>query len=59
MKCLNCKYVVIEEYGYKGLLGESLISCGMCNEIDSDMNDCEDFEDKNGAVGWWNNEEIR
>jgi hypothetical protein len=44
MKCLDCKYVNIEEYGFKGRIGESIINCRMCNEITGEMENCEDFE---------------
>ena len=47
MECLNCRYVDIQEYGYKGRLGESIVSCGMCNEINSQMEDCQDHEPMN------------
>ena len=44
MKCLECKSVEILEYGFKGFLGETIINCRMCNEIDGLMEDCEDFQ---------------
>jgi hypothetical protein len=43
MKCLNCKWVRIDEYGFKGRLGESLITCFLCNVIDGDMDNCIDY----------------
>ena len=46
MKCLECRYVNIIEYGCKGFIGETIIRCDMCNEVYGEMEDCEDFEDK-------------
>ena len=46
MKCLECRYVNIIEYGCKGFIGETVIRCNVCNEVNSEMEDCEDFEDK-------------
>lgn len=45
MKCLNCKWRIIEEIGVNGFIGETIIKCFMCNEITGDMADCEDFEE--------------
>ena len=45
MKCLECKYIEIQEDGFNGKLGESIITCKMCNKINSIMEDCEDFVD--------------
>ena len=45
MKCLASRYVNIVEYGAKGFIGETIIRCNICNEIDGEMEDCEDFED--------------
>jgi hypothetical protein len=47
IKCLNCKYVDIQEYGWKGRLGESIVACSICNEIDDEMENCEDYEENN------------
>ncbi len=44
MKCLDCKFREITEIGAKGFLGESIVSCRICNEIDGEMENCEDFE---------------
>ncbi len=41
MRCLECKWVKLEESGLKGLL---ILSCSICNQIDSEMEDCEDFK---------------
>ena len=46
MKCLECRYVEIIEYGAKGRLGVTIIECAICNEVNGEMEDCEDFEDK-------------
>lgn len=46
MKCLNCKYIEIIEYGAKGLLGETILECKICNEIKAEMKECEDFKSK-------------
>lgn len=46
MKCLNCKFVEILEHGYKGFIGETVLRCKAYNEIKGEMEDCEDFEDK-------------
>lgn len=46
MKCLDCKYVEIIELGDKGLLGETIIKCKLCNDINGEMEHCEDFEGK-------------
>lgn len=43
MKCLDCKYVDIIEYGFKGRLGETIIECRIFNEITGEMENCEDF----------------
>lgn len=43
MKCLNCKYVEITEYGCKGFIGETVLLCKICNDINSE--DCEDFKE--------------
>lgn len=45
MKCLDCKYVEITEIGCKGFIGESIINCRICNEINGQMEDCEDYEE--------------
>ena len=44
MKCLECKWAIITEDGYNGKLGATVIDCFICNEINSDMEDCKDFE---------------
>jgi hypothetical protein len=36
MRCLECKWVKLEESGLKGLL---ILSCSICK-----MEDCEDFK---------------
>lgn len=41
MKCLRCKWC--EEDVYHD--GESTIKCIICNNIDGQMEDCEDFEE--------------
>ena len=46
MKCLDCKHVNIEEYGFRGRLGESIVLCEICNEITGEMENCEDFKAK-------------
>ena len=46
MKCLNCKFVEILEHGYTGFIGETVLRCKAYNEIKGEMEDCEDFEDK-------------
>lgn len=46
IKCLDCKYVEITENSGKGFIGESLIDCRICNEINGEMESCEDFEEK-------------
>ncbi len=47
MKCLECKWRIINESGAFGFIGETVIRCKMCNEIDSEMEDCEDYEPEN------------
>jgi hypothetical protein len=47
VKCLECHYVNINEYGCKGFLGESIITCRICNKITGEMEDCEDFKLRN------------
>jgi len=44
MKCLDCKYVEINEHGVNGFIGETIITCRICNEIDGEMEECEDFD---------------
>jgi hypothetical protein len=44
MKCLDCKYVNISEYGFKGRIGETIVECRICNEITGEMVNCADFE---------------
>ena len=46
MKCLYCEHVNIVENGSNGFIGESLVYCKLHNEINSEMEDCNDFEDK-------------
>lgn len=50
MNCLDCKFLEIEEYGCKGLIGETVLRCKVCNEVMGEMVDCEDFEDKDKKV---------
>lgn len=44
MKCLGCGHIEIVENGCKGFIGETVINCKVCNEINSEMEDCKDFE---------------
>jgi hypothetical protein len=46
LKCLDCKYVEIIEHCAKGFLGESILTCRICNEIKGDMENCEDYKEK-------------
>ena len=46
IKCLDCKYVEITENSGKGFIGESLIDCKICNEINGEMENCEDYKEK-------------
>lgn len=46
MKCLECKYSEITEQGCKGYIGETIVKCNICNEINGEMENCKDFEDK-------------
>ena len=46
MKCLDCKFRDVIENGAKGFIGETIINCKLCNEINGDMKDCKDFEPK-------------
>ena len=46
MKCLECKYSEIIEQGCKGYIGETIVKCNICNEINGEMENCKDFEDK-------------
>lgn len=47
MKCLDCRYIEINEHGFKGFLGETILSCKICNKIASEMEDCEEFKENN------------
>ncbi len=44
MKCLDCKFKEIIEIGAKGFIGETIVLCRICNDINGEMRDCEDFE---------------
>lgn len=46
IKCLDCKYVEITESSGKGFLGESIIDCRICNKINGEMEECEDYDEK-------------
>ena len=35
-KCLECKHCEIIEYGCKGVLGETILECNMCEEDEKD-----------------------
>lgn len=43
-KCLDCKYCEVTEYGCNGFLGETLLSCQICEEDAKDKLLC--FEEK-------------